>query len=553
MSSTAAPSETGPVGEVPAETGPAETGPAGIAPRHRRSHWMNQVAGHARMKPDATAFRFMGTTVTWREADEVSTAFAAALQRRGVRYGDRVLLLTLNRPETAEAVFGINKLGAMAVPVNIRLSPPELAYIFDDADADVLVVESVLLPLAAAVAAITPRIRRVIVVGGPAGEGAESFADLVAEDLAGFELPDIPEDTTALIMYTSGTTGRPKGAMLDHLNLQAQSLTCIRANAVFTEDDIAFLTAPMFHIAGFGSIAPNFLLGIPTVIHPLGAFNPAAIIDAWEQERATIVFNVPTQWQLICAEPGLRDRDLALRIVSWGAAPASDSVLQAMEESFPDAMNVAVFGQTEMSPITCVLRGPDSRRKLGSVGQPIPTMQYRIVDPAMNDVATGQVGEIVYRGPNMMSGYWRKPAETAEAFEGGWFHSGDLVRQDDEGFVWVVDRVKDMIISGGENIYCMEIENALFAHPAVQEAAVYGRPHEKWGEVPVAAVVLAPGQTLTTAELSAWLEDRLARFKHPKELYFVDELPRNAGGKVVKNQLRRSIPAAPDSLRQPTA
>ena len=269
--------------------------PEGIDSRHRRNHWMNQIAGHAQMKPDATAFRFMGNTVTWRETDERSTAFAAALARRGVQFGDRVLLLTLNRPETAEAVFGINKLGAMAVPVNIRLSPPELAYIFDDADADVLVVESVLLPLAGAVAAISPRIKRMVVVGGPAGEGAEAFDDLVAESPAGFELPDVPEDTTALIMYTSGTTGRPKGAMLDHLNLQAQSLTCIRANAVFTEDDIAFLTAPMFHIAGFGSIAPNFVLGIPTVIHPLGAFNPAAIIDAWEQERATIVFNVPTQ------------------------------------------------------------------------------------------------------------------------------------------------------------------------------------------------------------------------------------------------------------------
>ena len=531
-------------------TGAAPKTQTGILQRYRRSHWMSQIAGHAQQRPDAPAFRFMGNTVTWRETDADSTAFAAALDRRGVRFGDRVLLLTLNRPETAIAVFGINKLGAMAVPVNVRLSPPELAYIFDDADTDVLVVESMLLPLVSAVAAITSRIRQLIVVGGPA-DGGEAFADLVAEDAAGFALPDVPEDTTALVMYTSGTTGRPKGVMLDHLNLAAQSLTCIRANGIVTEDDVAFLTAPMFHIAGFGSIAPNFLLGIPTVIHPLGAFDPAAIIDAWERERATIVFNVPTQWQLICAEPGLRERDLALRIISWGAAPASEHLLRQMEDCFPNAMNVAVFGQTEMSPITCVLRGPDSLRKLGSVGRPIPTMQYRIVDPAMNDVPTGQVGEIVYRGPNMMSGYWRKPDETAAAFGGGWFHSGDLVRQDEEGFVWVVDRVKDMIISGGENIFCLEIENALHGHPAVREAAVYGRPHEKWGEVPVAAVVLAPEQSLSAAELSAWLEGRLARFKHPKEVFVVDQLPRNAGGKVVKGELRRAVPAAPDSLREP--
>jgi fatty-acyl-CoA synthase len=209
-----------------------------------------------------------------------------------------------------------------------------------------------------------------------------------------------------------------------------------------------------------------------------------------------------------------------------------------MAETFPNAVNVAVFGQTEMSPITCVLRGEDSIRKLGSVGKPIPTMQYRVVDDAMNDVAAGEVGEIVYRGPNLMQGYWRKPEETALAFEGGWFHSGDLVRQDEEGFVWVVDRKKDMIISGGENVYCAEVENAVHAHPSVVEVAVYGRPDEKWGEVPVAAVVLVDGHSLDAAELAEWLDGRLAHFKRPKYVVAFDELPRNAGGKVVKGTLR---------------
>src|SRR5690606_7737937 len=172
----------------------------------------------------------------------------------------------------------------------------------------------------------------------------------------------------------------------------------------------------------------------------LRAFDAGEILDAWERERATIVFNVPQQWQLICAHPGVKQRKLALRIISWGAAPASDSVLRAMADTFPNAINVAVFGQTEMSPITCVLTGEDSRRKLGSVGRPIPTIQYRIVDDHMNDVAPGEIGEIVYRGPTTMLGHWNNPDATAEAFAGGWFHSGDLVRQDEEGFVWVVDR-----------------------------------------------------------------------------------------------------------------
>jgi fatty-acyl-CoA synthase len=307
---------------------------------------------------------------------------------------------------------------------------------------------------------------------------------------------------------------------------------------IVDESDIAFLTAPLFHIAGLGSVSPNLVLGIPTVIHPLGAFSAAETIDAWERERATVVFNVPTQWQAICAEPGVRERDLALRVISWGAAPASQTLLEAMASTFPDAMNIALFGQTEMSPITCVLRGDDSIRKLGSVGRPIPTIEYRIVDDAMNDVAAGQVGEIVYRGPTLMQGYWRKPEATADAFAGGWFHSGDLVRMDDEGFVWVVDRKKDMIISGGENVYCAEVENALHAHDAVLDVAVFGRAHDTWGEVPVAAVVLAPGAHLDLDELTSWLDGRLAHFKRPKHLVVLDELPRNAGGKVLKATLR---------------
>ncbi|QKJ20718.1 long-chain-fatty-acid--CoA ligase [Microbacterium hominis] len=503
----------------------------------RRNHWMNQVAGHAAMKPDATAFTFVGKVWTWGAVNRRMDSFAAALQRHGVGFGDRVLLLTLNRPEVVEAIFGINRIGAMAVPINFRLTPPEIAYIVDDADASVIVVEAPLAPLVGAVAQITDRITTVIVIG-EAGEGQESFESLVAEGPQGLDAPDVPEDTPALIVYTSGTTGRPKGAVLDHINMFSQSITCIRANDVTDESDIAFLTAPLFHIAGMGSIAPNFILGIPTVIHPLGAFNPSELLDAWERSGATIVFNVPQQWQAICADPSIPDRDLKIRIASWGAAPASETLLRTMADTFPEATIVAVFGQTELSPITCVLKGEDSHRKIGSVGRPIPTIQYRVVNEDGEDVAPGEVGEILYRGPTLMQGYWRKPVETAEAFEGGWFHSGDLVRQDAEGFVWVVDRKKDMIISGGENVYCAEVENVLFAHPKILDVAIYGREDERWGEIPVAAVVVTPGQELDLEELQAWAADKLARYKQPKALVTVEAVVRNAGGKVDKVRLR---------------
>ena len=511
----------------------------------RRNHWMNQVAGHAAMRPDDTAFRYLGADTSWSELHRRVTTAAAALERRGVRFGDRVLLLTLNSTEVIEAVLAINTLGAIAVPINIRLAPAEIAYIVDDADADVLIVDAPLAPVVAAVSEITDRIQRVVVLGDSSAvpDDLEHFADLVDEDPGDFVAPDVPESACALIMYTSGTTGRPKGAMLDHVNMFSQSVTCMLAFDGLRDDDVAFLTSPLFHIAGLGSIAPNFVSGIPTVIHPLGAFDATQILDAWEEERATVVFAVPTQWHAICAEPRASERDLALRIISWGAAPASDTLLRAMSDTFPDAVNVAVFGQTEMSPITCVLRGEDSLRKLGSVGRPIPTIRYRVVDHEMRDVARGDVGEIVYLGPTLMQGYWRKPEATAEAFDGGWFHSGDLVRQDDEGFVWVIDRKKDMIISGGENIYCAEVENVLFAHPDISDVAVYGRRDDKWGEVPVAAVVLSEGATLEVEALDRWLDDKLARFKHPKHLVVLDELPRNASGKVTKPTLRANDPA----------
>ncbi|MFD7845456.1 fatty-acid--CoA ligase FadD5 [Nocardia sp. NPDC059764] len=506
--------------------------------RSARNHWVNQIATHAAMRPGHVAFKFKGAEITWKQLHERSEKFADALSRRGVGFGDRVLILALNYTEYIEAVMGINALGAIAVPVNFRLTPPEVAYIVADSGAQVIVTDSVLQPLAVGVAGQAADLSTVVVINGQSGEGVLGYDELLAEPGEPHAPLDIPEDTPCLIMYTSGTTGSPKGAVLTHANMNAQALTCIRALEI-SPDSIGFCTSPLFHIAGLGSLAPYFMLGGTTVLHPLGAFDATEFLDAIEAEQATTAFCVPAQWQLICEEPTVKERKLALRALSWGAAPASDTVLRAMADCFPDAFNVAVFGQTELSPITCVLEGKDALRKLGSVGLPIPTLQVRVVDDEMNDVAPGEIGEIVYRGPTLMQRYWNKPEATAEAFHGGWFHSGDLVRRDEEGFVYVVDRKKDMIISGGENIYCAEVENVLFAHPKIHEAAVVGRAHEKWGEVPVAVVALAAGiDELTLEELEPFLNESLARYKHPKHLVVVPELPRNASGKVVKVALR---------------
>jgi fatty-acyl-CoA synthase len=506
----------------------------------RRHNWTNQLARHALMQPDATALRFLGHTTTWGELDRRVAALAGALSRRGVGFGDRVLVLMLNRTEFIETFLAANLLGAIAVPVNFRMTPPEIAFLVGDCGARVVVTEPVLAAVAAAVRDIDPALATVIVAGVPSEDGLLGYDDLLAEDGDPPAPVDVPNDSPALIMYTSGTTGRPKGAVLTHNNIAGQAMTNLFTISPDINRDVGFIGVPLFHIAGIGNMISGLLLGLPTVLYPLGAFDPGALLDVLETEGVSAIFLVPAQWQAVCAAQKAKPRRVRLRVLSWGAAPASDTVLREMAETFPGTQIFAAFGQTEMSPVTCMLLSQDAIRKLGSVGKVIPTVAARVVDDDMNDVPVGQVGEIVYRAPTLMAGYWNNPKATAEAFAGGWFHSGDLVRQDDEGYVWVVDRKKDMIISGGENIYCAEVENALAGHPDIAEVAVIGRPDEKWGEVPVAIVALGAvaRRDLTLAELDDFLTERLARYKHPKVLEVVDALPRNPAGKVLKTELR---------------
>ena len=505
----------------------------------RRQNWVNQLERHAFMQPGATALRFMGHTLTWAGLRDRVAKLAGALSRRGVANGDRVMILMLNRTEFVESVLAANLIGAIAVPVNFRLTPPEIAFLVEDCEARVMITEPVLAPVAAAVRGVTPILDTIVVAGDSADEGLLAYEDLVAESGDPATPADVPNDSAALIMYTSGTTGRPKGAVLTHTNLTCQTTANLYTHG-FAATDVGFIGVPFFHIAGIGNLLTGMLMGLPTVIHPLGAFDPGHLLDVLAAEKVTGIFLVPAQWQAVCAAQQANPRDVKLRVISWGAAPASDTLLRQMSETFPGSQILAAFGQTEMSPVTCMLLGEDALRKLGSVGKVVPTVAARVVDEEMNDVPAGEVGEIVYRAPTLMSGYWNNPEATAEAFHGGWFHSGDLVRMDDEGYVWVVDRKKDMIISGGENIYCAEVENVLASHPAIVEVAVIGRPHEKWGEVPVAVAALAADrpQDLSIEDLADFLRERLARYKHPKGLEIVDALPRNPAGKVLKTELR---------------
>lgn len=503
----------------------------------RRQNWVNQLERHAMMQPDAPALRFVGNTMTWADLRRRVAALAGALSGRGVGFGDRVMILMLNRTEFVESVLAANMIGAIAVPLNFRLTPTEIAVLVEDCVAHVMLTEAALAPVAIGVRNIQPLLSVIVVAGGSSQDSVFGYEDLLNEAGDVHEPVDIPNDSPALIMYTSGTTGRPKGAVLTHANLTGQAMTALYTSGANINSDVGFVGVPLFHIAGIGNMLTGLLLGLPTVIYPLGAFDPGQLLDVLEAEKVTGIFLVPAQWQAVCTEQQARPRDLRLRVLSWGAAPAPDALLRQMSATFPETQMLAAFGQTEMSPVTCMLLGEDAIAKRGSVGRVIPTVAARVVDQNMNDVPVGEVGEIVYRAPTLMSCYWNNPEATAEAFAGGWFHSGDLVRMDSDGYVWVVDRKKDMIISGGENIYCAELENVLASHPDIAEVAVIGRADEKWGEVPI-AVAAVTNDDLRIEDLGEFLTDRLARYKHPKALEIVDALPRNPAGKVLKTELR---------------
>lgn len=503
----------------------------------RRQNWVNQLERHAMMQPDAPALRFVGNTMTWADLRRRVAALAGALSGRGVGFGDRVMILMLNRTEFVESVLAANMNGAIAVPLNFRLTPTEIAVLVEDCVAHVMLTEAALAPVAIGVRNIQPLLSVIVVAGGSSQDSVFGYEDLLNEAGDVHEPVDIPNDSPALIMYTSGTTGRPKGAVLTHANLTGQAMTALYTSGANINSDVGFVGVPLFHIAGIGNMLTGLLLGLPTVIYPLGAFDPGQLLDVLEAEKVTGIFLVPAQWQAVCTEQQARPRDLRLRVLSWGAAPAPDALLRQMSATFPETQILAAFGQTEMSPVTCMLLGEDAIAKRGSVGRVIPTVAARVVDQNMNDVPVGEVGEIVYRAPTLMSCYWNNPEATAEAFAGGWFHSGDLVRMDSDGYVWVVDRKKDMIISGGENIYCAELENVLASHPDIAEVAVIGRADEKWGEVPI-AVAAVTNDDLRIEDLGEFLTDRLARYKHPKALEIVDALPRNPAGKVLKTELR---------------
>lgn len=508
----------------------------------RPLHWVQQVALHASQSPDSAALLFGTRVVTWSELDDRSRRLATALAGLGVQRGSRVLLAATNRPEFIETLVAVHRLGAVLVPVNFRLAPAEIDHIAADSGAVAVVTDTVVRPAIEKTQLHASGVG-CLVIGDEAQQGYEHAIESCEPD-AGIGPDDLGE--VAFVMYTSGTTGRPKGAMLTYQNLITQTITLMGVLRLVEPDEVAAVTSPLFHVASIGHVIPSLVLGHSMVLVETGRFEPGGFLDLLAAHAVTSAFLVPSVWHQVCEEQRQRPRDLVLRGLGWGAEPARAATLELMAATFPEASICSSFGQTEMSPITLVVTGAESRAKLGSVGRPVPLVDVRVVDGDMNDVPVGEVGEIVYRGPGTTVGYWNAPEATEAAFRGGWFHSGDLVRVDADGYFYVVDRLKDMIISGGENIYSAEVEHALVAHPGIADAAVVAAPHDRWGETPVAFVVpenrsIPPDP----AEVIEFCAARLAGYKKPSEVLVVDELPRNAAGKVLKPTLRGLVTTRP--------
>ena len=497
-------------------------------------------------RPDRTALVHGEVRLTYAELDATVNRTANALADRGVGKGDRIALLSHNDHAYVVVTFALARLGAIAVPVNFMLQAGEVAYILEHAGAVGFVVEGALLPVAEeALTLADPEpamtVRGVIAAGGATLSGGwETVEGWAGHTDAAPPQVAVADDDVLQLMYTSGTESRPKGVMMTSRSLIAQYVSCI-VDGRFTADDVALHALPLFHVAAQHCfLNPNIYLGGSNVV--LDSPDPARLLETIERERITSLFCPPTVWIGLLRHPDFDRRDLSsLAKGYYGASIMPVAIVEELRRRLPEMDLFNFYGQTEMSAVALVLSPEDQLRKPGSAGLPVINSETILVDDDDRPVAPGVEGEIVHRSPHATAGYWNDPEKTAAAFRGGWFHSGDLGVMDDDGYITVVDRKKDMIKTGGENVASREVEEVVYQHPAVAEVAVFGISHPRWIEAVAAAVVPRDGQTVDTDEVLQFCRERLAGFKSPKYVAVVDALPKNASGKILKRDLRSTF------------
>ncbi|SDN47876.1 long-chain acyl-CoA synthetase [Pseudomonas jinjuensis] len=499
-------------------------------------------------RPDAIAIRSGERNMTYAEFGERVARLAGALKSMGVQSGDRVAMLSLNSPRCIEYNLAVPWADAVVNPVNIRWSAAEIIYSMDDSETVVLIVDDAFRDLGIRIAEGSKTVRQLIYAGdGECPAGMMSYEALIA---ATPPVEDARRGGDALlgIFYTGGTTGFPKGVMLSHNNLFFSATASLTAGR-FADDTVFLHSMPMFHLADFAGMTALFISGGTHVVLP--SFTPQGMLEAISREGVNEILLAPTMIQMVLdwrdSNPELAAQyDLSsIRIVGYGASTITQALLDRACQAFPCAGFSQGYGMTELAPIATTL-GPEYHTaehqqsgKMYSAGRAACCTEVRIVDENDNEVPRGTVGEIVVKGPNVMLGYWKKPEATAEALRGGWMHTGDGGYMDRDGFVYVCDRLKDMIISGGENIYSAEVETALASHPAVAQGAVIGIPSDRWGETVHAVIVLKPGASATPEEIVAHCRERIAGYKCPRSVEFRESLPLSSVGKVLKTELRK--------------
>lgn len=479
---------------------------------------------------------FENERITHMEMDERATHLAGWLQAHGIQKDDKVGFILKNSLIFPVVLFGVALSGGVAVPINFRLTAEEIQYIVNNSDSKLLIIDEDYAEMIHSIRSQLPQVENVVVISNSPTHDFIPY-DSIFTNETNYQPADLVDNDASMIVYTSGTTGRPKGAVLTHKNICQLGLNLMyEGKAEMYQHQLA--SVPLFHIAGISILIRNCLVVGKLVIHR--EYNPVAVLETIQKEKITALALVPAMWNFLFQVPTIDQYDLSsVTTCTTGAAICPLELKKRILKHFSNAALLDTFGQTETTSSATLLRGEDTLRKTTSVGKPTINVEVRVVDEEMNDVPVGEVGEIVYRGPTVMKEYYKNPEATAEAFKGGWFHSGDLVRMDDEGFIYVVDRKKDMIISGGENIYPAEIEEVLYTHPDVLECAVIGAPDEDWGERVKAIVVLKPGKSLSMEDIVNHCTKHLASYKKPKEVEFMDDLPRNASGKILKQVLRK--------------
>ncbi len=488
------------------------------------------IARQAQLVPDRIALRTPVADYSFGDLDERAARCAGALLTRGVGPGDRVAALLNNGVEYVDLLLACARLGAILVPLSTRLAPPELEYITNDSGARVLVFDAELLETVKAFGPAT-EITTALAVG--AGEDP-SYEDALTLSIPVESIERVVPDDVLAIFYTSGTTGRPKGAMLTHGNFFWTNLN-IGLALDLQRDERSLVVLPMFHVGGWNvnTFAVWWKAGCVALE---SGFDAGRVLELVEGDGITSMMGVPAIYQALADHPRWLEADLSsLRICVCGGAPLPLELIRRYHDrglAFTQG-----YGLTEAAPNCLLLPPEDAVRKAGAAGRPYFFADVRVFDPDDRAVGPNETGEIVVRGPSVMKGYWRKREETQIALHGGWLRTGDIGQVDDEGYIYIVDRIKDMFISGGENVYPAEIEKLLAEHPAVAEAAVIGVPDHRWGEVGLGVIVLKEDWASSALELEGWLELRVGRFKVPRYFAFVESLPRNATGKVIKAEL----------------